>query len=172
MGKIEQKMMGNAWQRFKSENQNKLKDIEKELYLIYQKGVDVLLYEEIFDLKQKVASSPELTSLEPPPKVSPYFVSRENDLVTLKQVLEQYGSAAITGYGGMGKSQLMTVFVTEIKEKEEGPRRVFLITADVDWSAVVNALATFVEERPIAKKDREKPKKSSTADEESLVRYQ
>lgn len=46
-----------------------------------------------------------------------YFSGRKKELCTLKNILDEYNSAAITQYGGAGKKQLMSRFA-EMAEKK------------------------------------------------------
>ncbi len=40
----------------------------------------------------------------PPPSLSPYFVGRQEERGKLLRILERYGSAGITQYGGANKT--------------------------------------------------------------------
>lgn len=50
------------------------------------------------------------------PKVVSWFSGRDEELVKLKEILGVYGSVAITGYGGLGKTQLMSALASGAQE--------------------------------------------------------
>ncbi len=66
----------------------------------------------------------------PPPSLSPFFVGREERRILLG-ILERHGSAAISQYGGAGKTQLMVYFAECARGKGLLPGGVFL--GDCGW---------------------------------------
>lgn len=74
-----------------------------------------------------------------------YFVGRDEELRNLKTALIEHGSAAITGHGGLGKSQLMTAFAERAENDGDVTGETFWVTADGEALQVVKAFATFVQ---------------------------
>ena len=64
--------------------------------------------EEVAQLKEQKNCSGWLHHVRP--SVSAFFSGRTKELKTLKDKLEKWGSAVITHYGGVGKTELMTAF--------------------------------------------------------------
>lgn len=52
---------------------------------------------------------------------------------------------AITGFGGLGKTQLMTALASEVEASGDAPGGVYWVTAGGDERAVIESLAEFVE---------------------------
>ncbi len=60
-----------------------------------------------------------------PPSLSPFFVGREEERGRLLRMFERHGSAAITQYGGAGKTQLMVSFAECAREQGLLPGGIF-----------------------------------------------
>ncbi len=82
-------------------------------------------------MKQETASgsSTVFGDILPPPSLSPFFVGRNEERRKLLRVLERCGSAAITQYGGAGKTQLMVSFAESAREHGLVPGGIFWVTA-------------------------------------------
>ncbi len=79
------------------------------------------------------------------PSVSAFFSGRKKELKTLKDTLEKRGSAVITQYGGIGKTEVMVTFADRAEREELVPGGVFWVTADGDVRDVVGSLAELAE---------------------------
>jgi len=173
MGKIECHMMQNRWRKFL--NSNVVKEAESELDALKQKVVSVKLTEETGALKNETIvlknetvvlkketallkkqtgvlkkeilanSQPTLGPILPRPELAPYFVGRTAELGALNETVRRHGSAAITGYGGLGKTQLMTAFAAYLEHDGLVPGGVFWVKIDGSGSEVIESLASFVD---------------------------
>ena len=133
MGKIEEQMMKGCWGKFL--NWKVVKEVENELSKLKDRVISVANTGDAKDLEKKVddlgrsvneigrnmkerrneiVASSILNCLPDRPSVSPYFVGRNAELDRLKALLNECGSAAITGYGGLGKTQLMAAFADRV----------------------------------------------------------
>ncbi len=79
------------------------------------------------------------------PSVSAFFSGRKKELKTLKDILQKRGSAVITQYGGVGKTELMTAFADLAERDEQVPGGVFWVTVDGDVKDVIGSLAGLAE---------------------------
>ncbi len=77
--------------------------------------------------------------------VSAFFSGRKKELKSLKEILEKRGSAVITQYGGVGKSELMTTFADRAERDRQVPGGVFWVTVDGGVRDVTVSLARLVE---------------------------
>ncbi len=90
-------------------------------------------------------SSAVFGDIRPPPGLSPCFVGRNEERRKLLRVLERHGSAAITQYGGAGKTQLMVSFAESAHEHGLVPGGIFWITADGNKEKVFSSFVDFVQ---------------------------
>ncbi len=91
------------------------------------------------------------------PSVSAFFSGRKKELNTLEDILEKRGSAVITQYGGVGKTELMAAFADQADREASVPGGVFWVTVDGDCRDVINSLAGLAEKligRKMGKEDR------------------
>ncbi len=79
------------------------------------------------------------------PSLSAFFSGRQKELKTLRHILENWGSAAITQYGGAGKTELMVAFAEQAEQDEQVPGGVFWVTVDGDVRDVIGSLAGLAE---------------------------
>lgn len=61
-------------------------------------------------LERELELQQDVGELDPRPMLSQYFVGRTDELKKLSAILSKFGSAAISQYGGIGKTQLMVKF--------------------------------------------------------------
>lgn len=88
-------------------------------------------------------------------------MGRGKEMQKLKEILWHYGSAAITGIGGLGKSQLMAAFAERAEVDGEVPGDVFWVVADGDASQLVESFAVLAEKLQgsmISDHERQNPK--------------
>ena len=79
------------------------------------------------------------------PSTSAFFAGRSKELRALKCILEEWGSAVITQYGGVGKTALMNAFADRAEKDDLVPGGIFWVTVDGGESDVVGSLAGLVE---------------------------
>ena len=79
------------------------------------------------------------------PSVSAFFSGRKKELATLKDILEKRGSAVITQYGGIGKTELMISFADRAERDKQVSGGVFWVTVDGSVRDVVDSLAGLAE---------------------------
>ncbi len=89
------------------------------------------------------------------PSVSAFFSGRKTELKTLKQILENHGSAVITQCGGMGKTELMTALADQAERDKAVPGGVFWVTVDGAEMDLVESLAGLAEKLTRRKMDEE-----------------
>lgn len=90
--------------------------------------------------------NPSVEQKSPPrPRSSPVFVGQHMELSSLKKILLNHGSAAITALGGVGKTQLALSFCDAAQQGGDVPGGVFLISADGSVDEIVLRLADRVE---------------------------
>ena len=97
-------------------NAQDVMEVERKLeYLIHQ-VVTAGTISKICTVDERVnvlEQGREIRSDEPhhlPPSVSAFFSGRKKELKTLEGILKKRGSAVITKYGGVGKTELMVAF--------------------------------------------------------------
>lgn len=83
--------------------------------------------------------------LYPRPRISPYFVGRTSELEILREKVEEHGSVAITGFGGLGKPEVMTMFALQAEKEGSVPGGVYWLTADGDGPQIIESLAAIAE---------------------------
>ena len=79
----------------------------------------------------------------------------------MKELLLRYGSAAITGMGGIGKTALMTAFAKRVELDGDVPGGVHWVTADGNATQIIQSLANFIEtlsQSKISDKDLRDPR--------------
>lgn len=148
-----------------SKNRTTVCIVQKDLRGVKENVESILM--DVDSVKEKVHvlefernSSLLLNILDTKPMPSAYFIGREKELQSLKTILEAYRSAAITGLGGIGKTQLMATFADRAERIGERKRRVFRITADGDASNVIESLASraeYLHGQKLPKNDRSNP---------------
>ncbi len=79
------------------------------------------------------------------PSLSTFFSGRKKELKTLGDILEKWGSAAITQYGGLGKTELMIAFADRAERDGQVPGGVFWVTVDGGERDVIGSLAGLAE---------------------------
>ncbi len=79
------------------------------------------------------------------PSTSAFFGGRTRDLGILKRLLEKWGSAVVTQYGGVGKTALMAAFADRAEKEALVPGEVFWVTVGGGESDVVVSLVGFRE---------------------------
>ncbi len=79
------------------------------------------------------------------PPVSAFFSGRKKELKTLKDMLEKQGSAVVTQYGGVGKTELMVAFADQAEQDQHEPGGVFWLTVDGNLRDVIGSLARLAE---------------------------
>ena len=79
------------------------------------------------------------------PSVSVFFSGRKKELKTLEEMLENFGSAVITQFGGVGKTELMIAFADLAERKKQVPGGVFWVTVDRGVREVIGSLAGLAE---------------------------
>ena len=92
-----------------------------------------------------------------PPSVSAFFSGRSQELMKLKNILLSRGSAVITQYGGVGKTELMIALADRAKRDGEVPGGVFWAIVDGDENDVIGSLAGLAEKltrRKMSEQDR------------------
>ena len=89
------------------------------------------------------------------PSVSAFFSGRKKELNTLKDILEKWGSAAITQYGGVGKTELMVAFADRAERDEQVRGGVFWVTVDGGEKDVIGSLAGLADKLAGRKMDEE-----------------
>ncbi len=94
-------------------------------------------------LKEKGIGSDGLHHMRP--SVSAFFSGRKKELKTLKDILEKWGSAVVTQYGGAGKTELMIAFADRLERDGEVPGGVFWVTVDGGEKDVIGSLAGLAE---------------------------
>ncbi len=91
------------------------------------------------------------------PSVSAFFSGRKNELKTLEDILAKWGSAVITQYGGVGKTELMIAFADRAEQCMQVPGGVFWVTVDGGEKDVISSLAGLAEKlmrRKMSEQDR------------------
>ena len=91
------------------------------------------------------------------PPVSAFFSGRKKELTTLQGILEKWGSAVITQYGGVGKTELMVAFADRTYRDGQIPGGVFWVTIDGGGRDVTSSLAELAEkltQRKMSEKER------------------
>ncbi len=80
-----------------------------------------------------------------PPSLSSFFVGRDEERRNLLRILERYGSAAITQYGGAGKTQLMVSFAEYAHDQGLVSGGIFWVIADGSKEKVLSSFVDFVQ---------------------------
>ena len=99
--------------------------------------------EEMTQLKVQEIGSDGLHHMRP--SVSAFFSGRKKELKALKDILEKWGSAVVTQYGGAGKTELMIAFADRAERDGEVPGGVFWVTVDGGEKDVIGSLAGLAE---------------------------
>ncbi len=89
------------------------------------------------------------------PSLSAFFSGRGRELGTLREILEKHGSAVITQYGGMGKTELMIALADRAERDGVVPGGVFWVTVDGGERNVIGSLAKLAEKLNSRKMDEE-----------------
>ena len=148
IAKIEEEMMKGWLGRFL--NSNVVKEVEEELSALKNRVVPVVLTKDtkalgkkvddlgrnVNELRNEIVPTSILSCLPTRPIVSPYFVGRYAELDRLKTLVQKYGSAAITGYGGLGKTQLMAAFANRLEL--DGDDSGWGVLGDGRWRSFTN----------------------------------
>ena len=79
------------------------------------------------------------------PSLSAFFSGRGQELDKLLAILEKWGSAVITQYGGVGKTELMIALADRVEQDHQEPREVFWVTVDGGKSDVIESIAGLAE---------------------------
>ena len=136
-------------------------DVKGQMAVV--KGDVSNMKEAVCDVKEqvgKLSKMPEYITagLPPRPSPSPYFVGRTKELHEIRNVLEARGSAAITGFGGLGKTEMMAAFVDRAETNGDAPGGIFWIATDGgDAPTVIESLAKYTEKlvgRKLQQEDR------------------
>ncbi len=75
------------------------------------------------------------------PSISAFFSSRTTELDTLRDIVEKWGSAVITQYGGVGKTELMIALADRAERDGMVPGGVFWLTVDSGERETIGSLA-------------------------------
>lgn len=130
LGRIETQLMPEAWAQVF--NAKEVTEVESAMDEMIQKVFHVVLAKKQFidqnemskELRYLRTLIQELLNSEsdlfvneapPIPDLSPFFVGRKRGLNDMKGVLIEYGTAAITQFGGVGRTQLMVAFVEQFQ---------------------------------------------------------
>ncbi len=108
--------------------------------------------------EREICGDDELHHVRPPCSV--FFAGRTKELGALKCMLEKWGSAVITQYGGVGKTALMIAFAGRAERDDLVPGGVFWVTVDGGERNVVGSLAELVEKltrRRMGQDERQNP---------------
>lgn len=79
------------------------------------------------------------------PSLTSHFAGREEELNTLKTILDSYGSAPIIQYGDVGKTQIAVALAERAEKNNWTPAGTFWIRARGKESKLVGNLADFTE---------------------------
>ncbi len=79
------------------------------------------------------------------PSLSAFFSGRARELDTLRDILEKWGSAVISQYGGVGKTELMIALADQVERDEAVTGSVFWVTVDGGERNVIESLAELAE---------------------------
>ncbi len=89
------------------------------------------------------------------PSLSAFFSGRTRELDTLREKLEKWGSAVITQYGGVGKTELMIALAERAEQDDAVPGGVFWVRVDGGERDVIESLARLAEKLTRRKLDEE-----------------
>ena len=90
------------------------------------------------------------------PSLSAFFSGPSKELVKLREMLKQCGSAVITQHGGTGKTELMNALADQAEREEAVPGGVFWVGVDGGETDVIVLLAGLAEKLTRQKMDEEK----------------
>ncbi len=79
------------------------------------------------------------------PSISAFFSGRARELGELRDILDKWGSAVITQYGGVGKTELMIALANRAEREEAVPGGVFWVTVDGSERDLIASLANLTE---------------------------
>ncbi len=79
------------------------------------------------------------------PSVSAFFSGRNKELKTFGLILEKWGSAVVTQYGGAGKTEMMIAFADRAERDGKVPGGAFRVTVDGGEKDVIGSLAGLAE---------------------------
>ncbi len=79
------------------------------------------------------------------PSLSAFFSGRTKELNSLRDILLKRGSAVITQYGGVGKTELIIALADRAERNNREPRDVFWVTVDGGKKDVIESLAVLAE---------------------------
>ncbi len=94
------------------------------------------------------------------PSLSAFFSGRTMELATLRGMLEKHGSAVLTQYGGLGKTELMIALADRAERDGVVPGGVFWVTVDGGESDAISSLARLAEKlsrKKMGEEDRRNP---------------
>ncbi len=132
-------------------NAEDVKKVERKIEELKQMAVTADNTSRICVLDEKVKrleEGCEIRSLAPHhvrPSLSAFFSGRSKELKSLKSILEKHGSAVITQYGGIGKTELMIAFADRAERDKQVPGGVFWVTVDGGVKDVLDSLAGLAE---------------------------
>lgn len=93
-----------------------MNELERKVVAVVQSGEIAGVREDIADIRQKIENQP-VPVLKRRPKVTAFFVGRDSKLDKIRIILYDFGSAAVTNYGCVGKTQLATAFADRAEKK-------------------------------------------------------
>ena len=153
-------------------NAGNLKEVERKLEDLIHRAVTAgtiskvcTMGEEVKQLKEEQGSwNDGLRHTRP--SLSAFFSGRSRELGTLRKILEKRGSAVITQYGGVGKTELMIALADRAERDEVVPGGVFWVTVDGCERDAIRSLAELAEKltrRRMREEERRNPNMVLTA---------
>ncbi len=146
-------------------NAEDVKEVERKLEELIHRVVTAgtvskihVLDEKVNLLEDRVVRNDGLHHKQP--RVSVFFSGRKKELETLKDILNKRGSAVITQYGGLGKTELMVAFADRAERDGLVPGGVFWVTVDGGKRDVIDSLAGLAEKltrRKMSEEERRNP---------------
>ncbi len=89
------------------------------------------------------------------PSLPGFFSGRTKELDTPREILERWGSAVITQYGGLGKTELMIALADRAEREGAVPGGLFWVTVNGGESDVISSFARIAEKLTRRKLDEE-----------------
>ncbi len=142
-------------------NAGNVKDVEEKLKDLIHRAVTSGNIAKISMVREDVKQLKEEQEIRDdglhhvPPSLSVFYSGRTEELDTLRETLEKHGSAVITQYGGVGKTELMIALADRAERDGIVPGGVFWVTIDRGERDAIRSLAKLAEKLTLRKMNEE-----------------
>ncbi len=142
-------------------NAGNVKEVEKKVEELRQMAVIAGNTSKYYAVEEKMDQIEEKQELwadglhHMRPSLSAFFSGRSRELDELRDILERWGSAVITQYGGLGKTELLIALADRAERDGVVPGGVFWVTVDGGERDVIESLAKLAEKLTQKKMDED-----------------